>query len=64
MTVCDIQSHDELGSLSNSLNTFGFKFTKMHLDELNKANKQLKKDVQHEKDTVRATKGISGFFIA
>ena len=46
MTVCDIQSNDELGSLSNSLNTLASNLQNA-LDELNKANKQLKKDVQH-----------------
>lgn len=48
MTVCDIQSNDELGSLSNSLNTLASNLQNA-LDELNKANKQLKKDVQHER---------------
>ena len=48
MTVCDIQSNDELGSLSNSLNTLASNLQNA-LDELNKANKQLEKDVQHER---------------
>ena len=48
MTVCDIQSNDELGSLSNSLNTLASNLQNA-LDELNKANRQLKKDVQHER---------------
>ena len=36
MTVCDIQSNDELGSLSNSLNTLASNLQNA-LDELNKA---------------------------
>ena len=60
MTVCDIQSNDELGSLSNSLNTLASNLQNA-LDELNKANKQLKKDVQHERILLEQRKELVDF---
>lgn len=45
---CEVQSDDELGILSTSLNTLSFNLQKA-MGELNLANEQLKKDVQHER---------------
>lgn len=48
-TVCDVKSNDEIGSLSNSLNSLSYNL-KNTLDELNSANEKLIEDIEKEKE--------------
>lgn len=48
-TICDVKSNDEIGSLSNSLNSLSYNL-KNTLDELNSANEKLIEDIEKEKE--------------